>query len=142
MQHLHKPSPHATRAAARGMTLIEIMVVVAIIGLIVGGVAFAAFGQFKQAQLDQAAKDVKILQNGIELYQMQKRKCPKTLQDLKAAGTLDRIPNDPWGNEYVYKCPGEKLKNGVDVISPGPDKELGNQDDIANYDEDRPEAEE
>lgn len=119
-------------AHQRGMTLIEIMVVVAIISLVMGGVGLMAFNSFKQAQLDTARKDVVQIQQAVELYKLQKRsKCPKTLQDLKTAGVAAKISKDPWGNDYVFKCPGDKAE--VDVISGGPDGEVGTEDDINNY---------
>ncbi len=119
-------------ANQRGMTLIEIMVVVAIISLVLGGVGLMAFNSFKDAQVDTAKKDVVQIQQAVELYMTQKRgKCPKTLQDLKASGVAAKISKDPWGNDYQIQCPGEKTS--VDVISAGVDGEVGTEDDINNY---------
>lgn len=124
----------------RGMTLIEIMVVVAIISLVLGGVGLMAFNSFKQAQTDTAKKDVVQIQQAVELYMTQKRgKCPKTLQDLKASGVAAKVTKDPWGNDYEIKCPGEKTS--VDVISAGPDGEIGTEDDVNNYTDEADETE-
>lgn len=123
------------RAASRsslGMTLIEIMVVVAIASMIMGGVGLVAFKQFKQAQGSTAKKDTIQIQQSVEMYMLQKKnKCPKTLQDLRAAGAVTRVIKDPWGEEYEIKCPGEH--GTVDVISAGPDGEFGTDDDVSNY---------
>lgn len=131
------------RAALRrslGMTLIEIMVVVAIASMIMGGVGLVAFKQYKQAQGSTAKKDTIQIQQSVEMYMLQKKnKCPKTLQDLRAAGAVTRVIKDPWGEEYEIKCPGEH--GTVDVISAGPDGELGTDDDIANYDDEVDEEE-
>ena len=122
----------AARRRSRGMSLIEIMVVMAIISMILGGIGVVAFNQFKKAQLDNAKNETVRIKQAVEQYMLQKRgKCPKSLQDLKAAGIVDKISKDPWGNDFEIKCPGEKTS--VDVISPGPDGELGTPDDIANY---------
>jgi general secretion pathway protein G len=122
------------RAAQKGMTLIEILVVVAIIGLIVGGVSVMAFGQFRSAQSDTAQNQVSEVARLVEMYRVQKKgKCPKTLSDLKAAGIANKVAKDPWGNEYTFKCPGEH--DDVDVSSPGPDGEVGTADDINSWDE-------
>lgn len=121
--------------AQRGMTLIEIMVVVAIISLIMGGVGIMAFNRYQDAQLQDAKNQTITIQGAIEQYRTSKRgKCPKTLEDLKAAGFINRVAKDPWGNDFQFKCPGEK--SAVDVMSPGEDGEFDTPDDITNYGDD------
>ena len=66
-----------TLSRQRGMTLIEIMVVVAIISLILGGVGVMAFNRFNDARLDTAKNEVVTIQGAIEQYRVSKRKCPK-----------------------------------------------------------------
>jgi general secretion pathway protein G len=122
-----------------GMTLIEIMVVVAIISLIMGGVGIMAFNRYQDAQRSDAKNQAIQIGQAVEQYRLTKKKCPKTLQDLKAAGFIARVSKDPWGGEYTFTCPGEK--SAVDVISPGEDGEVGTADDITNYGDDA-EAEE
>lgn len=134
------PSPRLASAqrliasrSTRGMTLIEILVVLAIIGLIMGGVAIVAFQAFDDAKLKAAANDMATLSNGVEMYRLQKNKCPKSAQDLKAAGIIKQATKDPWGQDYVIKCPGEH--GSVDITSPGKDGQLGTEDDINSWDE-------
>lgn len=126
----------AVRAAAarssRGMTLIEILVVLAIIGLIMGGVAIVAFNAFDDSKSKAAAKDIATLAQSVEMYRLQKNKCPKSAQDLKAAGIIQKITKDPWGQDYVIKCPGEH--GPVDISSFGKDGEASD-DDINSWDE-------
>jgi len=118
--------------AQRGMTLIEIMVVVAIISLIMGGVGIMAFNRYQDAQKQDTKNQTITIQGAIEQYRTAKRgKCPKTMQDLKAAGFISRVAKDAWGNDFTFKCPGEK--SSVDVMSPGEDGEIGTADDITNY---------
>ena len=124
----------ASRAASRGMTLIEIMVVLAIIGLIVGGVAVAAFGRLGEAQVDTARNDVAAIESASEMYMLQKKKCPKDMKDLKAGGIVRKAKKDPWGTDYQITCPGEK--GDIDVSSAGPDKNFGSEDDVNSWDED------
>ena len=124
----------AARRADRGMTLIEILVVLAIIGLIVGGIAVATFGQFDTAKLKTAGNEVMQIQQYCEMYMLQKNgKCPKDVQELKAAGVIKKVTKDPWGEDYLITCPGEH--GSVDVVSMGPDKKLGGDDDITSWDE-------
>ena len=124
-----------------GMTLIEIMVVVAIISLVLGGVGIMAFNRFQDAQLDTARTEVIKIRGAVETYRVNKRgKCPKTMEDLKAAGFIDKVAKDPWGTTYEFKCPGEK--DQIDVVSAGPDAEMGTADDIASWEDPNAKADE
>ncbi|EDM81068.1 general secretion pathway protein G [Plesiocystis pacifica SIR-1] len=124
-----------TRGAAargtRGMTLIEILVVLAIIGLIMGGVAVVASNALGDAKVKTAQKDISNLETSVEMYQIQKNKCPKSVQDLKAAGIIKKVTKDPWGGEYTIKCPGEH--GSVDIFSAGEDQQEGNEDDVVSW---------
>lgn len=122
------------RRRSRGMTLIEILVVLAIIGLIVGGVSVVAFNAFSESKVKVAYNEVVEIQKLCEQYMLQKNdKCPKSMQDLKAAGVASRVKKDPWGEEYIITCPGT---NGpVDVTSNGPDKKPQGGDDINSWED-------
>ncbi|MBL4687775.1 MAG: type II secretion system protein GspG [Nannocystaceae bacterium] len=123
-------------ATQRGMTLIEIMVVVAIISLILGGVGVVAFNSFNDAQISTARNQCGTIAGAIDLYRLQKRgKCPKSLQDLKASGFIKQAAADPWGNDYEFSCEN----NEVEVISGGPDGEIGTEDDLSSAGEAREE---
>jgi len=117
------------RRRSRGMTLIEIMVVLAIISLILGGVGVMAFNRYKDAQLEDARNNAVQVQQLSEQYQLQKRKCPKNVQDLKAAGFAAREAKDPWGNDFELRC---EQGGGILVISSGPDGTPGTEDDISS----------
>lgn len=120
------------RRHSRGMTLIEILVVLAIIGLIVGGVSVVAFSALADSKVKAAASDVIKLQAACEQFMLQKNdKCPKTMADLKAAGVVARVQKDPWGEEFQIVCPGEH--GSVDVISYGPDRKAGGGDDVVSW---------
>ncbi len=119
------------RAAEAGMTLIEIMVVVAIIGLVMGGVTVVAFNQFKKAQQKQAKADVKNLKSAIEHWRLDNTSdpCPKSLNELVTGKYLPKPPKDPWGEDFIYLCPGQG-PDGFDLASKGPDRKPGTDDDI------------
>ena len=128
-QHLARLCP---ARSTRGITLIEILVVLAIIGLIMGGVAVVAFKALVRAKYKTAAKDIANWDQSIEMYRLHEGECPKTAQDLVGAGIIQRISKDPWGSDYVFTCPGEHAD--VDISSPGKDKEIGTPDDINSWD--------
>ena len=130
----------AMRRGSRGMTLIEIMMVVAIIGLIMGGLAFALMGRFDNAKLKTAKNQVVQLATAAEMFEVEEGKCPKDQAELKARGHLKKKMKDPWGNEYNLKCPGEHGR--VDVWSNGADGEEGTDDDLTSWDDDEGDEEE
>jgi len=120
-EHLRK----AGKAAARGMTLIEIMVVLVILGLIAGAIGYNVFQSLKDAQAKTAKLDLQALSNSIDLYHVDTGQWPDTLQQLLPKYVRE-IRRDPWGKDYAYLRSGE----GYDVYSYGPDKAQGGGDDI------------
>lgn len=119
------------RADARGMTLIEIMVVITILGLIAAAVGVAVVPQLNKAKVDRTKLDIRNIGNALKLYYTQKGKYPDTgegIGALVAGKQLESLPKDPWGHDYVYV-----LENGKPVItSYGADGSPGGQDDDAD----------
>jgi general secretion pathway protein G len=103
------------RRAPRGMTLIEIMVVLVILGLIASAVVIAVFPQLQKARVDRTTLDIGNIDSGLKLYNARKGKFPDTATGLKALvdmEILDKMPKDAWGNDYVYT-----LENGRPVVT-------------------------
>lgn len=123
-------------AAQRGMTLIEIMVVVAILGMIASVVGVAVMGRFKEAKIQTAQLDIKGFANGLNLYKLKHSRYPTTAEGLAvlySEGFLEgQQKKDPWGNDYVYICPGTKNPNSYDIISYGSDGKPGGDDEDAD----------
>lgn len=118
------------RAAARGVTLVEVLIVVAILSLIAGGVAIYAIPKYQQAQKDTAKTDAKTLVQVVETWKLNhpgSGDCP-TFEALKNDKALkpDQNTNDPWGHAYKIVCTGEEYG----VTSAGPDGKEGSEDDI------------
>ena len=127
--------PPLPRASTRGMSMLEILVVLAIIGMIMGMVAVYAGGAFSDSQVDTAKNEITTLESLVDMYKLKKKgQCPKSFQDLKSAGiTKKNVKADPWGTDYKFKCPGDH--GDVDIWSSGPDKQEGSEDDINNWEE-------
>jgi len=120
----------------RGMTLIEIMVVITILGLIAAAVGVAVIPQLEAARRDRASLDIKSIQGAMKLYYTKKGKYPDTASGLNAlveAQALEQMPKDPWNNDYVYMNEGGKpviISYGADGTAGGE----GNDADISSAD--------
>ena len=130
-----------------GFTLLEVMVVLVIIGIIAGMVVPNLMGSQDTAREQKAVIDIGTIESALTMYRSQNYDYPTTEQSLEAlvtetdieplprrfqeGGYLQRLPKDPWGNDYQLLNPGE---NGTfDVFSMGPDGEAGTDDDIGNW---------
>ena len=114
-------------ALGRGMTLIEIMVVLVILGLIAGAIGYNVFAQLKEAQIKTARLDISAISNAIDLYHVETGNWPDNLQQL-VPKFVPSVRKDPWGNDYTFIRAGE----GYEVYSYGPDKVQGGGDDISS----------
>jgi general secretion pathway protein G len=113
------------------MTLIEIMVVMAILGMMAAAVAVSVLGQFSNAQQKTVATDFKTLESQLDLYLLQKGCLPSQsdgLNLLVQAGISRELPRDPWGHPYRYAVTGGE----VTLTSYGSDGEPGGSDTAAD----------
>jgi general secretion pathway protein G len=143
-------SASARRSKDAGFTLIEIMVVIAIIGILATLIVPKIMGRPDEARATAAKQDVGTIVQALKLYRLDIGRYPTTDQGLKAlvekptsepvpqnwkaGGYLDSLPKDPWGYVYQYSNPGT---NGeIDVYSFGADGKLGGAGldaDIGNW---------
>ena len=122
-----------------GFTLVELMVVIVIIGLLATVVIINVLPATDKAAATKAKADVATLEQGVEMYRLNKLHYPNGEEGLKAVsaeGYVKRLPKDPWGNPYVYAAPG---RNGraFDIYSYGADGREGGEGqdaDIGNWD--------
>lgn len=133
----------------RVFSLVEMLVVLAIIGMLVGIVGPAIIGKLKGAEIKTAKTQIKVLDEAVMSYYMDMREFPKKLEDLvEGSGGGDskwngpylkpaKIPKDPWGQEYHYEWPASHNKKSPDIYSYGADKSSGGEGDnadITNWD--------
>lgn len=133
-----------------GFTLIEVMVVVVILSILAAIVIPRIMDRPDQARIVKAKQDIRALESALNLYKLDNFNYPTTDQGLdalvrkptivpeapnwKSGGYIDRLPKDPWGNDYQYISPGQ---NGeIDLYSLGADGQLGGEStnsDIASW---------
>lgn len=127
--------------------MLELLVVMVIIGMLVGYVAPKFFSQIGKSEVKTARAQIDGLEKSLDQYRLDVGRYPTTEQGLAAlndrpsgeakwAGPYlkKKLPKDPWGNDYIYKCPGDHGE--YDLISYGKDGKLGGtgeDEDIVNW---------
>lgn len=134
------------RAAA--FTLLEIMLVVAIISLLLGSAFYFLGDQMGIGQDARIGADFQAITSAMQIYRMNSDdQYPTTEQGIQALVAtpqaepkpsrwhqlMDKMPKDPWKHEYVYVCPGKHNTNGFDLSSKGRDGVEGTEDDRNNW---------
>lgn len=122
-------------SSAAGMTLIEIMVVIAIIGIVATAVGVGVVPQLNKARIKAAAAQLNTIENALVTYTLDED-TPNSLEVLtQGAGAVlkKKQLKDPWNVEFVYTYPSSDNEREYDLCSNGPDKRAGTDDDICNY---------
>ena len=132
------------REEARGFTLIELMVVLVIIGVLAALIVPNVLDRADDARVSAARADVNNLMQALKLYRLDNQRYPTAEQGLQALvqrpnkppiptnwkAYVDKLPNDPWGQPYVYLNPGVKAE--IDVMSYGADGKPGGENKDAD----------
>ena len=130
-----------SRTHDAGVTLIEMMVVLVIIAIIAAVIVPNVIGRPDEARVTVARSDIRTISAALELYRLDARTYPTTEQGLDAlvqrptlqpvpqtwatGGYLGALPDDPWGNPYIYVSPGQN--SAFDLMSLGADGMAGGE---------------
>lgn len=142
--------PPLNQKRQRGFTLMEIMVVIFIMGLLIAVVAPSVLGSQDKAMKQKVMADLSTFEQALDMYRLDNLRFPSNEQGLsalvikptveplprawRADGYIRRLPQDPWGNAYQYRSPGEHGR--VDVYSLGADGIAGGEGidaDLGNW---------
>lgn len=145
---VNDPRAKRRRADRRraGFTLVEMLVVLAIVGLLVGLVAPRVFNQFAEAKVRTAKIQIESFKNALDLFFLDAGRYPTTSEGLTALvvrpGNVanwsgpyvkgNAVPKDPWNNAYLYRAPGQNGRP-YDIVSAGPDGKGDANSQIASW---------
>jgi general secretion pathway protein G len=117
------------RRRRAGVTLFEVLIVVAILAMVAGGVAVFALPKYREAQISAAETGARVIRTAVQNWQAGNNEstCP-TISQLVQEKHLDpgQNTNDPWNQAYTLTCNDDE----VIITSSGPDKKKGTKDDI------------
>ena len=134
----------------KGFTLLELLIVIVILGLLVSLVSVNFLPTLSNAYVEVAKQDISRLQQALVMFKINEGKYPNSSQGLGSlknnpgnlrnpskypnGGYINKIPVDPWGNNYVYIFPGQNSE--YDIVSLGADGQPGGEGenaDIGNW---------
>ncbi|WP_028103154.1 type II secretion system major pseudopilin GspG [Pseudoduganella violaceinigra] len=134
-----------SKRRSAGFTLIEIMVVVVIMGVLAALVLPRVLDRVGTSKVAAAKVEISTIMQALKMYKLDNQRYPTTEQGLQAlmakptagpaasgwkAPYLEKMPKDPWGNDYKFLSPG--VKGEVDVFSYGADGQPGGTGDDAD----------
>jgi len=132
----HTSSDRGARDLARGFTLLEIMVVIAIIGLITAAIGTAVVKHFKEGQVASTRQLIRNIAQQALTYRLNHGECPPSLEALREERYLTKAQLvDAWKKPIVYACPSTHEDEDVDIHSFGPDGIDGTKDDLVSWGE-------
>ncbi len=138
-------SSYRASGNASAFTLVELLLVLVILATLAAIVLPKFTGTSQRARNTAAMTQISTFKTALNAFEVDMGYYPKSLNDLlvrpQNAGQnwhgpyldSDTIPKDPWGNDYIYTCPGKHNPTSFDVMSMGPDQQAGTADDICNW---------
>lgn len=126
--------------------MIELLLVLVILGILAAIVVPKFAGRTEQARQTAAVSQIATFGTALDAFEVDNGFYPKGkngLQDLveqpqnaqnwRGPYLKSQVPVDPWGNAYIYECPGRNNPSSYDLMSMGPDGREGGDDDVTNW---------
>ena len=134
----------------RGFTLLELLVVMFILVLLAGVVTVVVTKRMEEAKHAKAVADIATLKSAIDMYYLHNKAYPPDLEALRTKPSEDLpkwdgpyiekpVPDDPWGNPYIYNPQGEHNPDSFDLYTLGRDEKEGGEKsdaDVNNWEKD------
>jgi general secretion pathway protein G len=129
----------------RAFTLVEMLLVLAILAILAAIVYPNVAGRSQQARETAAKTQIENFTTALNAFEVDNGFFPRGKDGLQALMVkprdasnwrgpyLDKVPADPWGNAYVYECPGKHNPGKFDIMSMGLDGRVGGGDDVCNW---------
>jgi general secretion pathway protein G len=131
---------------SRGFTLVELLLVLVILAVLAAVVVPKFTKRSEQARTTAATTDIANLSTALDAFEIDTGRYPTSdeglraliespgnVKDWKGPYLKRAVTNDPWGNAYVFRTPGQHNASGYDLYSFGPDGQEGGGDDIDNW---------
>lgn len=145
----HHPKLIGDARPSRGFTLLEMVIVLGIIAVIMGGVIVTMKKFDNVGKIKRVEGDFNGIESALMGYQVLAGHYPSQQQGLKAliekpgseprprrwTQVWTKMQLDPWGKEYIYKFPGSKDASRPEIICLGEDGQVGTEDDMSSQDE-------
>ena len=131
--------------SARGFTLVEMLLVLVILGVLASIVYPNVANRAAEARIKATKVQIAALRAALAAFEVDNGHFPSGANGLKDlvqrpnnapewhGPYIDKIPKDQWGHDYIYECPGKHNVAAFDLMSMGPDGQLGTEDDITNW---------
>ena len=133
--------------AREAFTLVELLLVLLILGVLAAVVLPKFSGVSERSRVTAAQTQVSTFKTALDSFEVDMGSYPKgrsglldLIQQPRDAQNWhgpylqsDAVPKDPWGNDYIYECPGRHNPSFYDLYSAGPDGRAGNDDDVCNW---------
>lgn len=133
---MHIEQKYCQPSSIKGFSLIELLIVIVILGLLMSLVAPAMFSKVDSSKIKTAQAQMEMFRTALDTYRLDMGDYPSALSKLRESDDAGwdgpylpkSLPVDPWGNDYVYRTPGEEGTPFL-LMSYGKDGKEGGEDD-------------